>query len=103
MSPLSEGFRINRPILSSVTNYSVRQASKASNKSFIWSEELYQKEEIISTQEGKVFESEPLFRTYFHKSFVSNHSCFVKVEIIRKFASLRFITTGSRRSTRSSN
>ena len=57
MSPLPTGFRINRPMLSTITNFRIRQASKASNKSFIWSEELSQVEEVISCQEGKIAES----------------------------------------------
>lgn len=51
---LAGGYKINKPILSGVTNYSMRQANKPSVKSFVWSDELVKREERISCQEGKL-------------------------------------------------
>ena len=50
---LPNGFKVHRPILSSITNCAERQVAKSSNKSFIWSNDLSERVEILSCKEGR--------------------------------------------------
>jgi double stranded RNA-specific editase B len=50
---LPKGFRINKPVLSSITNNAQRQTSKPSNRSLLWSLELSDEFEIINCSQGK--------------------------------------------------
>jgi hypothetical protein len=50
---LPNNFRVNRPILSSISNHAERQAAKSSTNSFIWSNDLSEKVEIIACKEGR--------------------------------------------------
>lgn len=56
MSELPQGFKLNLPILSSITNNEQRKVAKSSNRSVIWSNELNkinENFEIINCKEGK--------------------------------------------------
>jgi double stranded RNA-specific editase B len=56
LGELPHGFKLNLPILSSITNNEQRKVSKSSNRSVVWSNELNRRNEcfeIINCREGK--------------------------------------------------
>ena len=56
MSELPDGFKLNKPILSSITNKLSRSLAKSSNKSLLWSVDLKNQYEIINCKDGKKIE-----------------------------------------------
>ena len=86
LDKLPNNFKLNKPILSSITNTDARQLTKSSNKAYIWSEVLKLKQEIINTKDGRQIDSKlssnvcksELFKCWLnlHKKLIENKKYF---------------------------
>lgn len=74
MEPLPNGFKLHKPILSSITNYDARQLSKSSAKASIWSP-LLKFKEILNTKDGKLFDTKA-------------QSCVCKFELFKQWLNI---------------